>query len=132
MQALRLPAINDVTTDTENPPAFSRSRAVLEARGGHIPPDVPAEFREAQREAYARIAPLTLDLPPDEAFELVKKAAAKRGWQVIEAVRPGGRVLMLALAVVNLLVLPFGTALGVYALWVLLNNEGRRLFEPAR
>jgi hypothetical protein len=43
--------------------------------------------------------------------------------------RPLGRVLMLGLAVVNLLVLPFGTALGGYALWVLLTNEGRRLFE---
>lgn len=46
--------------------------------------------------------------------------------------RPFGRVLSLALALVNLLVLPFGTALGVYALWILLTNEGRRLFEPAR
>jgi hypothetical protein len=46
--------------------------------------------------------------------------------------RPAGRILLLALAVVNLLVLPFGTALGVYALWVLLTDEGRRLFEPAR
>jgi hypothetical protein len=26
-------------------------------------------------------------------------------------------------------VLPFGTGLGVYALWALLTNEGRRLFE---
>jgi hypothetical protein len=43
---------------------------------------------------------------------------------------PAGRVLTLALAVVNLLILPFGTALGSYALWVLLTNEGRRLFEP--
>jgi hypothetical protein len=42
-----------------------------------------------------------------------------------------GRTLSLGLAVVNLLVLPFGTALGVYALWVLLTNDGRRLFEPA-
>ena len=41
-----------------------------------------------------------------------------------------GRVLTLALAIVNLLILPFGTALGVYALWVLMNNEGRRMFEP--
>ena len=40
-----------------------------------------------------------------------------------------GRVLMLALALVDLVVLPFGTALAVYALWVLLTNEGRRLFE---
>jgi hypothetical protein len=28
-------------------------------------------------------------------------------------------------------VLPFGTALGVYALWVLLKNDGRRAFVPA-
>ena len=40
-----------------------------------------------------------------------------------------GRVLMLALALVDLVVLPFGTALGIYALWGLLTNDGRRLFE---
>lgn len=44
--------------------------------------------------------------------------------------RPAGRLLSLALAVVNLLVLPFGTALGVYAMWVLLRDDARRLFEP--
>ena len=43
---------------------------------------------------------------------------------------PAGRVLTLGLAIVNLLVLPFGTALGAYALWILLTDEGRRLFEP--
>lgn len=41
-----------------------------------------------------------------------------------------GRMVALALAVVNLVVLPFGTALGVYALWVLLKDDGRRLFDP--
>lgn len=44
---------------------------------------------------------------------------------------PSGRVVMLGLALVNLLVFPFGTALGAYALWILLANEGRRLFEAA-
>jgi len=43
-----------------------------------------------------------------------------------------GRVVMLGLAVVNLLVFPFGTALGGYALWVLLSNDGRRIFETAQ
>jgi hypothetical protein len=43
--------------------------------------------------------------------------------------QPLGRVTMLGLAVVNLLVFPFGTALGGYALWVLLSNDGRRAFE---
>ena len=42
---------------------------------------------------------------------------------------PSGRVLMLGLGVVNLFVFPFGTALGAYALWILLTHEGRRLFE---
>lgn len=40
-----------------------------------------------------------------------------------------GRFLTLGLAIVNLLILPFGTALGIYALWVLMTNEGRRMFE---
>jgi hypothetical protein len=43
--------------------------------------------------------------------------------------KPLGRLMALGLALVNLLILPFGTALGIYALWVLLTNEGRRLFE---
>jgi hypothetical protein len=42
---------------------------------------------------------------------------------------PSGRILMLGLAFVNLLVFPFGTALGGYALWTLLSHDGRRLFE---
>jgi hypothetical protein len=45
---------------------------------------------------------------------------------------PQGRIVALALALVNLLILPFGTALGAYALWVLLANDGRRLFDARR
>ena len=43
--------------------------------------------------------------------------------------QPLGRLLALGLAVINLLILPFGTAFGIYAMWVLLTNEGRRMFE---
>ena len=42
---------------------------------------------------------------------------------------PRARLLALGLAVGNLPLLPFGTALGAYALWILLANDGRRLFE---
>ncbi len=41
------------------------------------------------------------------------------------------RAVGLALAVVNLIVLPIGTALGIYALWVLTQDETRPLFDPA-
>ncbi len=33
------------------------------------------------------------------------------------------------LASVDLLLLPYGTALGVYALWILLREEAKRLFD---
>lgn len=45
--------------------------------------------------------------------------------------RPSARLLALALAVGNFVLLPFGTALGGYACWVLLSEEGRRSFESA-
>ena len=39
------------------------------------------------------------------------------------------RLLALMFGSVDLLLLPYGTALGVYALWVLLNEEGKALFR---
>jgi hypothetical protein len=45
--------------------------------------------------------------------------------------RPSARLLALGLAVGNLILLPFGSALGFYACWVLLDDEGRRIFEGA-
>jgi Na+-transporting NADH:ubiquinone oxidoreductase subunit NqrB len=42
--------------------------------------------------------------------------------------QPIGRIAVLALGVLNLFVLPFGTALGIYAFWVLLHNESRAVF----
>ncbi len=45
--------------------------------------------------------------------------------------RPSARLMALGLAVGNMVLLPFGTALGAYACWVLLTDEGRRLFEGA-
>ena len=36
------------------------------------------------------------------------------------------------LAAVDLLLLPYGTALGIYALWVLLREEAKRIFEETQ
>lgn len=43
---------------------------------------------------------------------------------------PSARLMALGLALGNLILFPFGTALGGYALWCLLKDDGRRLFEP--
>jgi uncharacterized protein (DUF1499 family) len=91
VQALRLPRLTDISTDTAEPPSFSRSRRALELRGGRTPPESTARNRAEQAQAYPGIAPVTLEIPPSEVFALVQKAAAQRGWQVIETAAPGGR-----------------------------------------
>ena len=48
----------------------------------------------------------------------------------LRAHKAWARLVGLALAVLNLFFLPVGTALAIYAFWVLLSNETRRLFEP--
>ena len=51
----------------------------------------------------------------------------------LRAVEPAARMAALVLALPNLLILPFGTALGVYTYWVLLNNDARDAFgRPQR
>lgn len=49
----------------------------------------------------------------------------------LRQIQPSARLMALGLAVGNLVLLPFGTALGAYACWVLLKDEGRRIFEDA-
>jgi hypothetical protein len=44
---------------------------------------------------------------------------------------PWSRLGALALGAVDLLLLPYGTALGVYAMWILLHEDGKRLFEDS-
>jgi hypothetical protein len=43
--------------------------------------------------------------------------------------QPWARILTIVLSALGLFNIPFGTALGIYGLWVLLSDEGTRLFE---
>jgi hypothetical protein len=45
--------------------------------------------------------------------------------------RPWARILAIVVAVINLIHIPFGTAIGIYALWVLFNKETEQLFSAA-
>lgn len=92
VQAVRLPVLNDISTDIDNPPAFSMSRKALAARHGWLPPSVPAAAREAQNDAYPDVQPIYLDLETDDAYQTVLSAAAARHWKIIDAIPPGGRL----------------------------------------
>ena len=68
-------------------------------------------------------------------FVIFATALAAGGWasvwagRAVRRHRAPGRTVSLVLAVVNLFVLPFGTALAIYTFWVLLHNDARTLFE---
>jgi hypothetical protein len=67
-------------------------------------------------------------------FVVFATALALGGWanvwagRAVRHHRSPGRTGALLLAVPNLFVLPFGTALGIYTFWVLLHNDARALF----
>ncbi|MGL4441124.1 MAG: DUF1499 domain-containing protein [Bosea sp. (in: a-proteobacteria)] len=88
---MTLPTLNDISTDIEDPPSFSRSRAALSARNGHVPVERDRASRQPQREYYQRLTPIITELPTEEAFDIALKAARNLGWQVIEGSVPGGR-----------------------------------------
>jgi hypothetical protein len=52
------------------------------------------------------------------------------GWGLLNF-KPWARILGLVLSALNLINFPFGTALGIYGLWVLLNKDSERLFSQA-
>ncbi len=91
VQSLRLPVLNDISTDILDPPQFSLSRLATEARGGRNPRARPASERQAQRAAYPGVQPILLELEGEEAFQLVLKAVQALGWKIIESSKPGGR-----------------------------------------
>ena len=89
--ALRLPAINDISTDRADPPQFSRSARALAARANRVPPAASPEAAAAQERGYPFVQPIVLDIEAADAYALVQRAVAARGWQILERVSPGGR-----------------------------------------
>jgi uncharacterized protein (DUF1499 family) len=92
VQAIRLPVLNDVSTDIDDPPSFSLSRKALQARKGFVPPSISAALRQAQVRAYPDVQPILLDLDGDEAFQTVLHSVAAIHWTIIEGTPPGGRL----------------------------------------
>jgi uncharacterized protein (DUF1499 family) len=90
-RAHQVPAIHDITTDTENPPPFVALLPLRQASANKAAYGGP-EVAARQRAAYPDILPLELPLPPGPALNLAVDAARSLGWQVIEANEREGRV----------------------------------------
>ncbi|HEX2091890.1 MAG TPA: DUF1499 domain-containing protein [Longimicrobiaceae bacterium] len=85
------PPIHDITTDTQNPPAFV---AIAPLRADA--PNPAAYEGEAvaaqQRRAYPDLRPLMLTLPPSTAFDEALITAQEMGWEIVAAEKGEGRI----------------------------------------
>jgi uncharacterized protein (DUF1499 family) len=89
--ARSVPPIHDITTDTEEPPAFEtilplRAQAPNPATYGG--PTIAAQ----QREGYPDIVPADYPVGTDAAFEAALAAARELGWTVVAMDEAGGRI----------------------------------------
>jgi uncharacterized protein (DUF1499 family) len=75
-----LPAINDITTDPAQPPAFAAARELAPNRGRDM--NYPKGFAALQTKAYPDLAPLVIAAPPADVMKRAEAAAKKLGWHV--------------------------------------------------
>lgn len=87
-QYQKLPAIHDITTDPIDPPRFD-ALARLRAGDGANPAVYAGLYSaERQRAAYPDVEPITLEVPPQRAYEIALQVVARRKWLVIDERAP--------------------------------------------
>lgn len=77
------PLINDVSSDVDDPPAFSRGQR----------DELPDRFRRAIRRHYPELAPLALDLGPDRAHELALEVVERVSSWTVTSVDSARRII---------------------------------------
>jgi uncharacterized protein (DUF1499 family) len=79
-----VPAIHDLTTDPDDPPAFVAIAALPENVGRELayPHGVP-ETPELQRAAYPELEPILVPLPPAQALLRVRAVADELRWETV-------------------------------------------------
>jgi uncharacterized protein (DUF1499 family) len=90
-RAQQVPAIHDITTDTENPPEFV---TILSLRR-----DAPnsavyggAKIAAQQKQAYPDLQPLVIPLPPPQAYQRAFRAAREMDWQIVDSNQEQNRI----------------------------------------
>ena len=78
------PAINDISTDTEDPPVFWDMPNPTVYPGGTV--------SEQQRAAYPDLAPLELAASPEQAYAIAREIAKDESWEIIADEPDDGRI----------------------------------------
>ena len=83
------PAINDITTNLEDPPEFAAAEHVPDYQGRDM--SYPPAFVEIVRSSYPYVKPITLSTTPDKAYERAIATAEELGWVVVHQDKAGMR-----------------------------------------
>jgi uncharacterized protein (DUF1499 family) len=89
--ARSVPPIHDISTDTEDPPAFEAIlplRAEAPNPASYGGPAVAAQ----QREAYSDVAPADYPIATEAAFEAAVAAAREMGWEIVATDEAAGQI----------------------------------------
>jgi uncharacterized protein (DUF1499 family) len=87
-----VPAIHDITTDTDDPPAFVAALPLRGPNANTVTYEGP-DLARKQKAAYPDIAPVKLAVPPAQAFtQALDTAKAMLGWTLVDADPAAGRI----------------------------------------
>lgn len=86
--------INDISTDTENPPAFVAVVPLREvdAQKENGPEYAGPETAAAQKLAYPDLQPLLVTQPANVVFAAAKDVVTEKGWTLVDASEVEGRI----------------------------------------
>jgi len=87
VKGYRLPPLNDITTDTVDPPRFEAIARLRPREANPVAYPGPAAA-ELQRANYPNIAPLQTASTPAELYEAALGVVTKRKWRVVDARSP--------------------------------------------
>ena len=90
-QARSVPPIHDITTDLENPPEFV-AMVRLRADAPNPPEYAGEESALAQREAYAHIQPLIIQMDLQDVMDEAVVLVVSRGWEMVAINRNDARI----------------------------------------
>lgn len=85
------PSIHDITTDVDDPPVFVDVlplRATAPNKVEYGGPKIAA----LQQRAFPDLKPITLNVPPDQAFDRALAAVKAMGWDLVAANREARRI----------------------------------------
>lgn len=89
VQARSVPAVPDVSTDVDDPPAFMLTPQASKARRGTTPPRLQTEEdRKEQARLYPDLQSLSFDAEPSDVDEAIHKLIKRRKWQIVDEVPP--------------------------------------------